>query len=35
MDVASAPEVISGLGRKNKPMDRDSPEAGAFAQGEH
>lgn len=35
MDVASASEVISGLGRQNKPVDRDSPEVGAFAEGEH
>ncbi|TRZ10649.1 hypothetical protein HGM15179_016465, partial [Zosterops borbonicus] len=32
MDVASASEVISGLGRQNKPVDRDSPEVGAFAE---
>lgn len=35
MDFAGAPEVISGLGRQKEPVDRDSPEAGACAQGEH
>lgn len=35
MDVASAPGVISGLGTHKEPMDRDSPEAGAFTQREH
>ncbi|KAJ7421036.1 hypothetical protein BTVI_19660 [Pitangus sulphuratus] len=32
MDVASASEVTSGLGRQKEPVGTDSPEAGVFAQ---
>lgn len=35
MDAASAPQVTSVLERQKEPMDAESPESGAFAQGEH
>lgn len=35
MDAASTPEVTSVLERQKEPVDPDSPEPGAFAQGEH